>query len=203
MELCNKALEEDIARGDYKELVKLASIYLDTDKDSFKGLIKPGALHNARWMAKILFCIKIVLLHRQIKKLPKGKLLVVTQLNKIRKFVQFVVYCYIPWWLTAPVSSAAPGYDVNLIKQTEALVAAAARNALSGQIWYLTQELVPLSLFSSTTSNWQQLVDEMKKYELTDSQQRDNKVSTDFGKPCLPKIPTEQVSLTKFVGQDS
>ena len=118
----------------------LTLIYRDTDKDSFKGLIKPGALHKARWMANILFWIKIVLLHRQIKELPKGKILAVTQLNKIRKFVQFVVYYYIPRWLTASVSSTAPGNDVNLIntlleyKQTEPLVVAAALKLLSGQI---------------------------------------------------------------------
>ena len=209
MKLCQKALEQDFARGDYKELVKLTLLYLDTDKDSFKGLIKPGALHKARWMSKILYSMKIVLLNRQIKELPKGKILAVSQHNKLKKFVQFVVYCYIPWWLTAPVSSGAPGNDVKLIntlleyQQTDPTVATAALKAFSNHMWYLTEELVPLSLFSSSTSDEtkQLLVDEIKKH--SESSSRCKKVGTDFGKPCFPEIPTKKVCLKTFVGPDS
>ena len=98
------------------------------------------------------------------------------------------------------MSSAAQSNDVDLIntlleyKATEPLVASAALKAMGGHMWYLTQELVPLSLFSSTISAdmKQQLVDEMKRCRVSRSGSRKNKVGTEFGKPCFPEIPSKK-----------
>ena len=47
----------------------------------------PGALHRARWMSKIIYCIKIVLLSEKIsKELSKGAILSNAQLQKLQKF---------------------------------------------------------------------------------------------------------------------
>ena len=50
------------------------------------------------------------------KELPKGTVFGSQQLQKIRRFVQFFVFCYVPWWTTAPVSSTAPKNDVIMIE---------------------------------------------------------------------------------------
>ena len=57
-------VEKESVRGDYKELVKLSLVYLGGPKVK---LVRPGALHSARWMAKILYSIKMVLMSDKIK----------------------------------------------------------------------------------------------------------------------------------------
>ena len=48
-------------RGDYKELVLLTLAYLNAAPEGFH-LQRPGALHKARWMARLIYSIKIVLI---------------------------------------------------------------------------------------------------------------------------------------------
>ena len=55
-------------RGDNKELVELSLLYLGDTSVPFKSFKKHGALHKARWMSKILYSIKIVLLSPHITK---------------------------------------------------------------------------------------------------------------------------------------
>ena len=52
-----------------------------------------GALHKARWMSKILYAIKIVLLSTQIKE-SSAEVLARGQLPKLQEFVNFVMYVY-------------------------------------------------------------------------------------------------------------
>ena len=75
----------------------------------------------------------------------------------------FCVYVYVPWWLTCPIPSAAPFNDLKLItnvKEYQKLnktCSEGALKAISRHMWYLTEELVPLALFSS------QVDEDMKK----------------------------------------
>ena len=199
-------------RGDYKELVKLTLLYLNGDVESFSGLIKPGALHKARWMAKILYSIKIVLLQRQIATLPRGTITTPAQLKKIARFVQFIVFCYVPWWLTAPSAADAPANDVRLIntlltfKTVDDVVATAALRAVKLHLWYLTPELLPLCLFSSAVDDHlkAKIVEEMLKHPKKASMT--NRDGTDFGKPnfpdCIQRNSDGEASLPDFVGED-
>ena len=57
--LCEEAL--GFPRGDYKELVLLTLAYLNAAPEGFH-LQRPGALHKARWMARLIYSIKIVLI---------------------------------------------------------------------------------------------------------------------------------------------
>ena len=80
--LCQEALELGFPRGDYKELVHLTLTYLNAPPAGF-SLQRPGALHKARWMAKLIYSLKIVLLSNQISDLPAGSILGKGQLAKI------------------------------------------------------------------------------------------------------------------------
>ena len=60
--LCKDALKKDFSRGDYKELITLTLVYLQSKPETFKSFQRPGACHKARWMAKIIYSFKIVLL---------------------------------------------------------------------------------------------------------------------------------------------
>jgi hypothetical protein len=153
--MCKELLAEQFVRCDYKELVELTLLYLSGDGND-TTFNRPGALHKARWMAKLLYSLKIVLLSDKIEdELPKGSVFASGQLKKIQTFVKFCVFVYVPWWLTSPNSAAAPHNDMMLIKGlsdysvVDRKSTDAARKAFSNHMWYLTQELVPLSLFSS------------------------------------------------------
>ena len=50
-------------REDYKEFTELCLLYLDSTERSFK-FHRPGAVHKARWMGKILYAVKMVLLEK-------------------------------------------------------------------------------------------------------------------------------------------
>ena len=155
VELCKNFQKQEYIRGDYRELINLVLLYLSDDNEHhIKCFIRPGALHRARWMSKMIYCVKLDLLGTKIdEELPKGAVFGSGQLQKVKKFVKFVVFCYIPWWLTCPVAAAAPSNDLilfnNLInyQETDKLSANIAFKAFSNHLWYLTEELVPLALF--------------------------------------------------------
>ena len=68
-------------------------------------------------MSNLMLKIVLIILYiakqyaLQIYSLLLGKIFRKGQLEKIRRFVKFVVFCYIPWWLTAPIPSSAPKND--------------------------------------------------------------------------------------------
>ena len=143
-------------RGDYKELVELSLLYLGDTSVPFKSFKKPGALHKARWMFKILYSIKIVLLSQNITKAVGVNVCTNnTQFNKLQNFVNFVVYVYAPWWPQCPIATAAPITELDLIyaiiayKEVNLVISKAGLDVLSKKhTWYLTEELVPLAPFT-------------------------------------------------------
>ena len=154
--LLKDSLLAEFTRGDYKELVQLSLLYLSGEVSEGYRFAHPGALHKARWMAKLIYSIKIVLMSEKIQReLRSDDVLSNAQLTKLQKFVMFAVYVYVPWWLTCPVASAAPLNDLKLIanvidyRKCNKCCADGALDAISRHMWYLTEELVPLALFSS------------------------------------------------------
>ena len=63
----------DFVRCDYKELVELTLIYLSGNIPSDYKFNRPGALHKFRWMSRLLYSLKLVLLSERILcELPKS-----------------------------------------------------------------------------------------------------------------------------------
>ena len=58
-----ESLSQPFARGDYKELVELCLLLVTKGSEpvNFK-MFYPGAHHRSRWMAKLLYSLKIVVL---------------------------------------------------------------------------------------------------------------------------------------------
>ena len=53
-------------REDYKEFTEMCLLYLDNvDKSRPFKFRRLGAVHKARWMTKILYAIKVVILEKQ------------------------------------------------------------------------------------------------------------------------------------------
>jgi len=94
-------------------------------------------------MSKLLYSLKMVLLGKQINELPvfnSSSIFSGQQLAKLQKFTNFVVFCYLPWWLTAPLPTTAPINDLHLIntlleyKTIEPEIAAVALKAVKGHL---------------------------------------------------------------------
>ena len=157
----------------------------------------------------MIYALKMDLLSSKImKELPRGAVFAAQQQNKIQRFVQFFVFCYIPWWTTAPVPSRAPENDVLLIKSLQhyrtidSICADSAMKSFDNHTWYLTEELVALALFSNN-------VDPRIKKKMVEKIMKKRKVcskrfGSGYGKPKCPKVPrTGTIELPMFVGDDS
>ena len=105
----------------------------------------------------LLYTAKIVFLSPQIAK-SDAKILLKRQLNKLEVFLKFVMYVYLPWWITATVPASAPCHDLSLInsilqfKEINQRAAKGAQKGIGNHLWYLTEDLLPLRLFSNSIS---------------------------------------------------
>ena len=212
--LCKNLLKKKFIRSDYKELVQLVLCYLGEQK--LTKFNRPGAIHKARFMSKLLSSLKIVMLREDIKtKLAKNAIFTDRQLDRLQKFVKFAVYCYIPWWLTCAVPSHAPQNDLNFLKTlksyegVDAVSAKAATKAFSRHLWYVTEELAILGLFcSSVSAETKEAMRKILLQKAKDDPSRgiwSSRFGMGFGKPSMPKVTEELTDgdLSQFITPNS
>jgi hypothetical protein len=141
------------SRDDYQELIELTLVVLGHPPTAIHWRA-PGAIHHARWMSKLLYAFKIYLFREQtdIFKLTK------TMEAQMKRFVQFGALLYTRAWVQAPLATEAPGGDLQLwldlckYQEIDPMVGVEARNVLERHLWYLSDELVGLALFSNVLS---------------------------------------------------
>ncbi|CAL4156319.1 unnamed protein product [Meganyctiphanes norvegica] len=98
-------------------------------------------------MSKMIFSIKLDWLSNNIIEASNYTVYGSGQQEKIIRFVWLFIFCYVPWWLTAPISASAPSNDLLLIKilinyrKKDKLCEDAAMKAFFGYQWYLTLKL--------------------------------------------------------------
>lgn len=143
------ALNKNI-RDDYAEITDLSLKYLGIPtRSSFKV---PGALNNARYMNKAIYSLKIYLFRNQLSLDPETE-------EKMRRFCQFIAITYTKFWNQCSVVTDAPNNDLKFLKELDIYkefdreTALAGLIALKRHLWYLSDELVPLALFSDKVSN--------------------------------------------------
>ena len=95
-------------RDDYLEFINLCNIYLNTRDYPAVKFRRPGAMYRARWMAKLLYGLKICLLQTHIEELDPGTVTTRQQTPKPRHFIDFVALIYAPWWMMCSVPVNAP-----------------------------------------------------------------------------------------------
>ena len=156
-------------RHDYLELAQLALISLGGNLPfggtfSFKA---PGAYHQARWMAKVIYTIKMALLNEQLMR----KDFEPEHLENIRSLALFLCVFYVKAWLTCTSAADAPANDLLLLKslsKTKQNVSQNPKNwpkhflsfvtlaseKLQNHPWYLSERLVPAALFSDHVSSF-------------------------------------------------
>ena len=206
IDFCKRLLKEECPiRGDYKELLQLILIYLDHENNSY-NIQAPGAVHHARWMSKLIYCLKIVLLKNKIiDELPKAKIFTPFQIDQLHRFVDFFVFIYVPWWYTAIFPENAAQNDlqfwISINEYKDELISKSAAKSFKNHTWYLTEELVCFCLFSDTISveKKTKIVTKLKSFDKVDMFTKRHGYK--FGKPILPDIEINE--LSSFVGESS
>ena len=119
-------------RDDYQELVELTIVLLGSSTEVIHWR-SPGPFLHARWMAKLLYAMKIILFRNQKKTFKLTKV----EETRLERFVLFGALLYSKPWIEAPLAAEAPSLDLQLwsdLKNYEAIdaeVGKAARSVLN------------------------------------------------------------------------
>lgn len=150
-------------RDDYLELLNLCHIFLGRPESAAEVKFRaPGALHQARWMAKAIYCLKIYLFQEQFT-------LTVAEKRSITEMSRFVSLIYGRYWNEAPLAEKAPLNGANLLalikNYPNTNVSNTTLKALRRHLWYLSEHLIGLSLFDSRVSleSKREMVQNMQK----------------------------------------
>ena len=198
-------------RDDYKEFIELCLLYLNDDDRQVK-FRRPGAVHKARWMAKILYAIKMVLLEQQLSQLEKGTVTNPSQQQKLRSFVTFVCLIYSRWWITCTSVVDAPWHDLCLYqdllkyKQLHPVISASAIAAWNHHLWYLCSEMIPVALFSDIVPkpDLQRLAKQLLVARSSDDESIPKDLyGTGFEKPSFSHSIVDSTQLSDLVTSDS
>ena len=200
---CERALTGSFARDDYKECLELVLIVLGAKPSRTYHFKKPGAFHKARWMAPMIYGLKLFLFRVQMKKPAEDQ-------KKLEKFSVFICLFYIRHWIKTNFASQAPLADLEFYKAMLQLkerpsmknIAAAALDKLQNHTWYLNQEYVPLSFFCPNVNN-EEKTEIAEKLVLVESPH-----SYSMGYPTPVELPKSkesglQVRLSDSVGTGS
>ncbi|KAK5897617.1 hypothetical protein CesoFtcFv8_010664 [Champsocephalus esox] len=129
------------------EFMQPCLVYLGADSAAHTPVTfqRPGALHKARWMAKLLYTLKLALQH--IALLPQRTITTCAEDSGVcqRHFAHLrnVVAVDAAWnYLTLY-------HHLYAYKSVDEDIAASAIKALERHLWYLTGEMLPLALFST------------------------------------------------------
>lgn len=142
-------LLEKQPRDDYRELLELSVIFLGDTPEGGVSFKCPGPMHHARWMSKVIYSFKVWMFSGQFKLTKK-------ELHGLERFLVFIIKFYLKAWTTATEAVLAPASDLALLQQLTAFeehdqeVAKAASKKLASHLWYLSEELVGLSLFDDS-----------------------------------------------------
>jgi hypothetical protein len=144
-------LRETQPCDDYRELLELTLIFMGVTPLRGVKFMTPGAFHQARWLSKAKYSMKIWLFRNQFSLTPREE-------KGLRDVSVFVVSLYVKAWYTAPLAACAPNNDLlflqHLVKYTTVnpAVSKAASCKFAGHLWYLSEVLVGLVFYDSAVS---------------------------------------------------
>lgn len=141
----HSSLEKNQPRDDYREIVEITAIFLGCPPPRGAHFMSPGPMHHARWMSKVIYSLKVWLFRKQFRMTPREE-------KGLRDLSIFFVRVYVKAWICAPFATKAPQNDLTLLKslvrceKIHPRIAACAAKKLASHLWYLSEELVALSL---------------------------------------------------------
>jgi len=146
-----KHLENAQPREDYREFARLTIRILGENLPE-EGFCCPCAYHRARWMTKGIYCLKIFGFRHQLQ-LSKH------EMSSLRRICLFVATIYAIFWFEAPMSTSAPTNDLHMLQLIEEFelvdkkIGAVSEKKMRLHLWYLSEDLAALPLFSDDTTN--------------------------------------------------
>jgi hypothetical protein len=88
------ALSGNLPRDDYRELLEITLIFLGIAPPRGIHFAQPGAMHQARWMSKVIYTFKLWMFHHSLSLLLVKKKVYVNYLSFSREFM-----CRLGTWL--------------------------------------------------------------------------------------------------------
>ena len=106
---------------------------------------RPGAFHRARWMAKLIYALKIFLFRCQSH-------LTRSESVGLKRFIIFTITTYISaWYAAAPCPTSAPAKDPafakSLFQYPDEVLQKATVSVFSRHLWYISDRVVGLAFF--------------------------------------------------------
>ena len=189
--------QEYLPRADYREVAELTMVVLgETPPRAGFQFSYPGAISQARWMAVNIYTLKMFMFQDQLGYSEEVR-------EKLLRVVMYISLLYTRMWMSSVRPADAPSNDLQLYKdllqyeEHDAEVAAVARAKLSNHKWYLTQELVPLALFSKHTT------DEEKISIVSKIKSHPKPSAFNLGRPKFPMNLSAETSLADLTGPQS
>ena len=145
-------------------------------------------------MSKSIYILKMTLLFHQLDIHWQTK-------KKVEKMAIFIVFVYLKAWFNAPSLTSAATNDLDLYRSLQKFkavhkkVSQSTSAVLNRHTWYLTEELIPFSLFDEDLS-----LDARTLLAAEIGQKSSG--GTDIRKPTLPSL-TATSTLIDFVGDRS
>lgn len=108
---------------------------------------KPGAMHFARWTAKAIYSIQILMFRDQFPEITES------EVNGLIEVVGFITKCYSSFWFNADKPEQAPVNDLEFIRKLERYktinikIAEKAISKFINHLYYLNDECVGFALF--------------------------------------------------------
>lgn len=133
-------------KGDHLEVLQLCLIILGEPLPNYV-FHTPHACSHARWMAKIIYSLKMYLFRSQLN-LSRSDVI------NLKNISLFICLIYVKHWMQCCVASNAPYNDLIFIKDLERYavinkrISMLAIEKFKNHLWYLGPESVVLSLFS-------------------------------------------------------
>ncbi|XP_065665116.1 uncharacterized protein LOC136086720 [Hydra vulgaris] len=184
-----QCLEEKIfPREDYLELIELTIIYLGgkLSMERIFKIHKPGAIHNARFMSHSIYILKMELLSNKFIMSNNEQIM-------IHRMAKFISLFYSMQFLRSRISVFAPVDDfkfffaINWYQEEDSDIATAVISSINRHLWYLTEELVILSLFNEKLSEFTRTI--MAKKLFSTSRPKTFLI----GKPKFPTLSSSTV----------
>lgn len=136
-------LEIKNSRDDYNEFLELVLIFIGGNFEKKIKIHPPGAMHQARWMAQAIYCLKIFIFRHQYH-------ISATEKKAIGEVCIFIVTFYVKAWFTCTLPIKAPNLDLQFIKSLKSYeivdrqISTAAIKKICNHLWYLSEEAAAL-----------------------------------------------------------
>ena len=162
IEFCKEGLQNPsyTYRADYEELLQLTVLFLGGTLDKAVTIKAPGSISHARWMAKVIYTLKIAMFRDQL-----GGTFEQPMLASVTELALFYCMNYTKQWFISTAPFDAPSNDLEFYNMLRSQVTdknlsafqkqltTAVLDKLNLHLWYLSERCVILALFSNKVTD--------------------------------------------------